>query len=141
MPLHAEKMRFDHPVWIIAKPGSKGEFLVVEQKTRKVWRLEKGKEKDSKTLFADLSGEASTGEFEGVMCLAFHPQFLKNRKYYLNYHVREKGRFTPVIVERRANADLSRDAGGPSRRLLDFWDFRHQAAMTLGVVNFLLERC
>ena len=119
VPLHAEKMRFDHPVWIIAKPGTKDEFLVVEQKTRKVWRLEMGKEKDRKTLFVDLSSEASTGEFEGVVCLAFHPQFLKNRKYYLNYHVREKGRFSPVIVERTANADLSRDAGGPSRRLLE----------------------
>ena len=118
VPLHAEKMRFDHPVWIIAKPGTKDEFLVVEQKTRKVWRLEMGKEKDRKTLFVDLSSEASTGEFEGLVCLAFHPQFLKNRKYYLNYHVREKGRFSPVIVERTANADLSRDAGGPSRRLL-----------------------
>lgn len=119
VPLHAEKMRFDHPVWIIAKPGTKDEFLVVEQKTRKVWRLEMGKEKDRKTLFVDLSSEASTGEFEGLVCLAFHPQFLKNRKYYLNYHVREKGRFSPVIVERTANADLSRDAGGPSRRLLE----------------------
>ena len=33
-------MRFDHPVWIIAVPGSRGAYLVVEQKTRKIWRLE-----------------------------------------------------------------------------------------------------
>ena len=33
-------MRFDHPVWIIAVPGSQGAFLVVEQKTRKIWRFE-----------------------------------------------------------------------------------------------------
>ena len=31
-----------HPVWIIAIPGSKGAFLVVEQKTRKIWRLDEG---------------------------------------------------------------------------------------------------
>ncbi|MBP88827.1 MAG: glucose dehydrogenase [Planctomycetaceae bacterium] len=52
------------------------------------------------------------------MCLAFHPKFLENRKYYLNYHVREEGVFSPVIVERRATEDLSRDVGGASKRLL-----------------------
>jgi putative heme-binding domain-containing protein len=140
VPLHAEEMRFDHPVWIIAMPGTKDEFLVVEQQTRKVWRFKEGKDKNHKTLFADLSDEASTGEFEGVMCLAFHPQFLKNRKYYLNYHVREKNRFTPMIVERQATADLSRDAGGPSRRLLEIHqdtDLHWGGMLAFGPDNYL----
>ena len=55
---------------------------------------------------------------KGVLCLAFHPDFVNNRKYYLNYHVRENDIFSPVIVERMALADLSKDAGGASRRLL-----------------------
>jgi putative heme-binding domain-containing protein len=119
VPLHDEKLRFDRPVWAIAVPGSKGTFLVIEQKTRKIWRLEEGAGEHRKELFADLSGEATTGEFEGVVCLAFHPRFLENRKYYVNYHVRNQGSFfSPVIVERRATPDLRRDAGGPSRRLL-----------------------
>jgi putative heme-binding domain-containing protein len=117
-PLHSEDMRFDFPVWVIAKPGTKNTFLVVEQKRRKVWELEKRADGDRKDLFADLSHEAITGKFEGVMCLAFHPDFLKNRKYYLNYHVREENIFSPVIVERTATADLSRDKGGASKRLL-----------------------
>lgn len=117
-PFHSEAMRFDHPVWIIAKPGTKNEFLIVDQQTRKIWRLIKRKKGDRKELFADLSHEAITGKFEGVMCLAFHPNFLKNRKYYLNYHVREEGIFSPVIVERQATEDLSRDVGGASKRLL-----------------------
>ena len=54
-----------------------------------------------------------------MVCLAFHPRFLENRKYYVNYHVRNQGSFfSPVIVERRATPDLRRDAGVPSRRLL-----------------------
>ena len=107
--------RFDHPVWIIAVPGSRGTYLVVEQKSRKIWRLEGS----SKELFVDLSQEASTGDFEGVVCLAFHPRFPENRKYYVNYHVRNQGSFfSPVIVERQATPDLRRDAGVPSRRLL-----------------------
>ncbi|QDU92451.1 PQQ-dependent sugar dehydrogenase [Lignipirellula cremea] len=117
-PLHSEPMRFDHPVCIIAKPGARNQFLVVEQQTRKIWLLEKSPQGDRKELFADLSSESISGEFEGVMCLAFHPNFLENRKYYLNYHVREEGVFSPVIVERRATKDLARDAVGASRRLL-----------------------
>ena len=117
-PFHSEEMRFDHPVWMIAKPGTRNTFLVVEQQTCKIWMLQKGAQKDTKTLFADISHESATGQFEGVMCLAFHPDFVQNRRYYLNYHVREEGIFSPVIVERRVTADLSRDAGGASRRLL-----------------------
>src|SRR5262249_14879681 len=85
--LPEEEMRFDHPVWVIAVPGSKSTFLVVEQKTRKIWRFEEGAGEHEKELFADLSREATTGEFEGVVCLAFHPRFLENRKYYVNYHI------------------------------------------------------
>ena len=117
-PFHSEEMRFDHPVWFIAKPGSKNKFMIVDQQTRKIWQLEKRDDGGRKTLFADLTHEAITGQFEGVMCLAFHPNFLENRKYYLNYHVREDGVFSPVIVERQATKDLSRDVGGASKRLL-----------------------
>ncbi len=119
VPMHNDALRFDHPVWIIAIPGTRSAFLVVEQKTRKIWRFEPGEREHQKELFADFSNEASTGEFEGVVCVAFHPRFLENRKYYVNYHVRNQGSFfSPVIVERQATPDLRRDAGVPSRRLL-----------------------
>ncbi|MEK6233942.1 MAG: c-type cytochrome, partial [Planctomycetales bacterium] len=108
-PLHSKEMRFDHPVWIIAVPGEKQAFLVVEQKTRKVWRFEERNGQNRKELFLDLSKEATTGKFEGVMCLAFHPRFRENRKYYVNHHVRNQGcHFSPVIIERQATKDLKR---------------------------------
>ncbi|RPI84306.1 MAG: hypothetical protein EHM42_07630, partial [Planctomycetaceae bacterium] len=57
--------------------------------------------------------------FEGVACVAFHPRFPENRKYYVKYHVRNQGsHFSPVIVERQATPDLLHDAGVPSRRVL-----------------------
>jgi putative heme-binding domain-containing protein len=119
VPMHEDAMRFDHPVWMIAIPGSRSAFLVVEQKTRKIWRFDEGESGHRKELFADFSNEATTGEFEGVVCVAFHPRFLENRKYYVNYHVRNQGSFfSPVIVERQATLDLRLDAGVPSRRLL-----------------------
>jgi putative heme-binding domain-containing protein len=119
VPLHTPEMRFDHPVSIIAIPGSRNAFLIIEQMTRKIWRFEEGQREHQKELFVDLSKEATTGEFEGVMCLAFHPRYVENRKYYFNYHVRNQGSFfSPVIVERQATPDLRRDANVASRRLL-----------------------
>src|SRR5690606_17081898 len=117
VPLHPESLRFDHPVWIIAHPTAPKQYLVIEQQTRTIWRLDTNNGDVQRHLFADLSGEAITGQYEGVMCLAFHPQFSTNRKYYLNYHVRE-GAFSPVIVERIASKDLLHDSGTASRRLL-----------------------
>ena len=120
--LHSVAMKFDHPVCIIASPTADREYFVVEQKTRRIFRLSKGEgdfSTDSKELFVDLSDEASTGQFEGVLCLAFHPRYRENRKYYVNYHVRNQGsHFSPIIAERKVTADFRRDAGGRSRRLL-----------------------
>ncbi len=120
--LHSVAMKFDHPVCIIASPTADREYFVVEQKTRRIYRLNKGQgdfSTDSKELFVDLSDEASTGQFEGVVCLAFHPRYRENRKYYVNYHVRNQGsHFSPIIAERKVTADFRKDAGGRSRRLL-----------------------
>ena len=120
--LHSVAMKFDHPVCIIASPTADREYFVVEQKTRRIFRLSKGEgdfSTDRKELFVDLSDEASTGQFEGVVCLAFHPRYRENRKYYVNYHVRNQGsHFSPIIAERKVTADFRRDAGGRSRRLL-----------------------
>jgi len=116
--LHSVAMKFDHPVCIIASPTADREYFIVEQKTRRIYRLTKGDgdfSTDRKELFVDLSDEASTGEFEGVVCLAFHPQYRKNRKYYVNFHVRNQGsHFSPIIAERKVTADFRRDAGGRS---------------------------
>ena len=117
-PLIKGPNKFDHPVWIISVPGSKDSFLVVEQQTRKIWRIREGERLENRTLFVDLTAEAITGQFDGVMCLAFHPRFEENGKYYVNHHVREEGRFAPVIIERQATADLLTDSGTPSRRLI-----------------------
>ena len=46
VPFHSDEMRFDHPVWIIAKPGTRDTFLVVEQQTRKIWQLVKNEQGD-----------------------------------------------------------------------------------------------
>jgi putative heme-binding domain-containing protein len=141
--LHSTKIKFDHPVCVIASPTNSGEYFVVEQKTRKIWRLDSNENPDKadRSLFVDLSDEASTGQFEGVVCLAFHPQFKKNRKYYVNYHVRNQGsHFSPIIAERKASKDLQTDAGGKSRRVLQIHqdtDLHWGGMLTFGPDGFL----
>ena len=123
-PLHSEAVRFDNPVWIHTIPGRPKEYIVVEQKTRKIWRFDEQHPERKGELFVDLSAESTTGEFDGVVCLAFHPDFVNNRRYFVKYHLRNQGSFfSPVIVERQATPDLSRDAGEASRIVLQI----HQA--------------
>ena len=117
-PLHTEEHRFAFPVCVHPIPGTDNEFVVVEQRSRKVWRLIKDAAGERKELFVDVSSESVTGEFEGLVCLVFHPKYLENGKYYLNYHIRDEGIFSPVIVERVASDDRRRDSGMPSRRLM-----------------------
>lgn len=120
VPFHSETMRFHLPVWFLPVPDTDNQFLVVEQRTDRIWRLTKSESGDLKSLFADLSDEVSEGEFEGLVCLALHPKFAENGKYYLNHNTRgPQNEFGTVIVERHATAELTRDSGRPSRRLLE----------------------
>ena len=105
-------------VWFGQVPGEPNAFLGVHQPGG-IWRLEKNPAGDTKTLFADFSAEiySRTGP-NGLLGLAFHPQFRANRKYYLKHQVLENGTIFTVVSERRAAADFRRDSGEPARRLL-----------------------
>lgn len=119
-PFHSESMKFDLPVWFMPVPETSNEFFVVEQRTDRIWRLVKSDNGDLKSLFLDLSDEVSEGKFEGLVCLALHPNFRNNGKYYLNHNTRgPKNEFGTVVVERQARPDLSRDSGKPTRHLLE----------------------
>jgi len=119
VPFNERKHDFKLPVWFSALPGSKDKFVVAEQQTAKVWLLHKHPSGDRKTLFVDLDSEVSDGKFEGVIGFAFHPDFIRNRKYYIDHNIRTKGKkFSTVVIERQATKDLSRDAGVPTRRLI-----------------------
>ncbi|MFO0915006.1 MAG: PQQ-dependent sugar dehydrogenase [Pirellulales bacterium] len=62
-------------------------------------------------------GPAPEGEGR-LSCLAFHPQFATNRKYYLYDRQTAGGRAEVVIEERQASADGRRDSGSPPRDIL-----------------------
>lgn len=118
IPLLPESMKFDQPAWMVPLPDPDQGFLVLEHQKRIVWRLEilaEGRE-CRKEIFLDLGAGAPN---EGrLTCLALHPDFKTNRRYYLHDRERNGARVEVVIGERTASPDGSRDAGGPTRELL-----------------------
>ena len=96
-------------------PGFPKVFLVLHQKGM-IWRMEKTATGEEKTVFADLTGEVFSDRGpNGLLDVAFHPQFRQNRKYYLFYQVFEEGNVTTHIVEKQFDADFHGDSGKPAR--------------------------
>jgi len=129
-PFFDEQLRFPHAfvqkpgdvrfglVWFGQIPGMSDAFLAVHQ-TGKIWLLEKRSTNDTKTLFGDFSRELFNERGpNGLLGLAFHPQFHQNRKYYLKHQVFEEGKIATTVVEKVAAPDFRSDSGRPSRRLL-----------------------
>ena len=137
---HSGEVRFKRPVWFGAFPGTTNRFVVVQHDPAEVWILEKRESGEEKTLFLDLSKEVDAGQYPGILGMAFHPNFLENRRYYVYHHVREKGSQGAVIVERVASEDYRCDAGVPSRRLAHIkrWTVAHTGGMmAFGPDDFL----
>lgn len=99
-------------------PGSGGVFLVLHQKGM-IWKVEKTTAGETKTVFADLTGEVFSDRGpNGLLDITFHPKFRENRKYYLFYQIFEEDTVATIIVERQFDADFKGDSGTPPRRLL-----------------------
>jgi glucose/arabinose dehydrogenase len=71
---------FSRPVEVVPLPGD-GRLLVVE-KTGTIRFLEDGR---PGALFLDLSGQVSEGNEQGLLGLAFDPEFATTARFYVNY--------------------------------------------------------
>jgi glucose/arabinose dehydrogenase len=96
---------FDEPVYVTAPAGDRRRLFVVEKGGRiRVVR-------DGRTLdrpFLDLSGSVSTGSEQGLLSMAFAPDYATSRRFYV-YFTDPNGD-TRVVEYRRASADRA-DAG------------------------------
>ena len=117
----SEDQAFDRPVWMAPVPGQPDRLLVLEHMSGQIWEIRRGNDSEkgfSKKLFLDLGIEVSDGPWEGLMCLAFHPDFTTNKKYYLKHEAVIDGKRHTTIVERFFDDKLESDSGTPSRRLI-----------------------
>lgn len=117
-PVHPVEITFENPVWCGALPSTERDLVVVEQHSSRVWRLVRDGPV-RKELFLDLGGQTHISGNQGLMCLAFHPRYEENRRYFLKHEVREEGDVKTAVVERRGSENGLTDSGAPSRRLLD----------------------
>lgn len=117
--LHSTEISFDNPVWCGPLAGHGPQLLVAEHQQAKLWRFPRDDRQAVKELFLDLSEQAYASANQGLMCVALHPNFERNRRYFLEHEIKEDGKIKTLIVERMASEDGLRDSGRDSIRLLE----------------------
>ncbi len=117
-PFHSDSIEFVAPVFAILLPGTENEFLVVEHQAGKIWRLVKTDSSEEKVLFLDISAERNLSA-DSLVGLAFHPNFLSNRRYFIKYNAKENDQLKTFVEERLADESRRRDSGRRRQRLLE----------------------
>jgi glucose/arabinose dehydrogenase len=96
---------FESPTHVAAAPGEPGRLYVVERAGR-IRVLEGGRILPE--AFLDVSSEVTSGGEQGLLSVAFHPEYERNRLFYVNYTALNGDN---SVVEYRA------DPGGSPRRV------------------------
>lgn len=104
---------FEQPLFVDAPPGDRSRAFVVEQ-TGKIRIIKGGKPLDRP--FLDVSQKITAGGEQGLLGLAFAPDFAQSRRFYVHYSAKEDG--GTRIVEYRASASDPDVADAGSARLV-----------------------
>ena len=72
------------PVFGAVAPGDSGRMFIVEQHTGRIRILNLATGTINTTPFLDINGN-STGNEQGLLGLAFHPDYVNNGLFYVNY--------------------------------------------------------
>ena len=91
---------FKSPLYVTAPPGDKSRVMVVEQ--RGVIRVVRGGRRLA-APFLDISGQVTSGGEQGLLGLAFAPDYESSGLFYVYFTDRE-GR-ERIVEYRRASAD------------------------------------
>jgi glucose/arabinose dehydrogenase len=76
---------FERPVWAGTPPGSKGQLWVMEQ-AGTVWKVDLATGKRDEAPILDLKSDVSRkGNEEGLLGLAYSPDYAKSGLFYVNY--------------------------------------------------------
>ncbi len=104
------------PVWLTAPPHDTRRLFVVEQKGKVMVFKNKAAVRQA-AVFLDLSRKVRTVHpEEGLLCMAFHPSFLKNGLFYVYYTASDPHR--EVLSEFRVSRRDTNQADPSSERVL-----------------------
>ena len=96
---------FDRPLWLEEAPDSSKRIFVVEQDGR-IWILPRERAGKDKKLFFDITDrKPHQDNEEGLLGLAFHPQFKTNHKFYVFYSQQDPKRNVLSEFQVGDNAD------------------------------------
>ncbi len=84
-----------HPVYVTTAPGEANKLYIVEQ-DGKVLTFEKGKL--SSTPFLDIQKKVVTNYEMGLFCIAFHPKYPSNGRYFVKYTAQIPNQNVKTIV-------------------------------------------
>jgi len=107
--------RFTSPVYVTAPPGDTRRIFVVEQDG--TIRVVRGGKRVSRP-FLDLRAKVTAGGEQGLLSMAFAPDYARTRRFYVNYTDRSG---TQSVVEFR-RSKTSRDRALTSGRLVLRYD-------------------
>jgi hypothetical protein len=102
----------DFPLWLTAPPADPRLFVV--EKGGRVRIVQDGALLP--TPFLDLSGQVSTGSEQGLLSLAFHPDYTSNGRFFVNFT--DTAGDTRVVEMRVSAADPDRADPGSARVVL-----------------------
>ncbi|MEM7387733.1 MAG: PQQ-dependent sugar dehydrogenase, partial [Verrucomicrobiota bacterium] len=120
VPVNRKEHGFHKPVWFGEHPVLDEAFIIAEKSNASLWLLEKQGAEETKKLFVNILDEVHVTADEGLLGVAFHPDFPMNRKYYFMHEEMVGEQRRMVIGERVARADLRADSGRPTRRVFTY---------------------
>lgn len=109
---------FDHPVWFGWIPGRGTKAGIVLEHGGRMWSVDRTGSGEEKKLLLDLTKVVRRGGATGLLGLAFHPGYQKNRRYFLKYQVQEEGVISTIIDERKMLPDRDEDSGAGPRQII-----------------------
>ncbi|HEX2161829.1 MAG TPA: PQQ-dependent sugar dehydrogenase [Thermoleophilaceae bacterium] len=98
--------RFDQPTYIASPPGDRARRFVTEREGRVVL-LRGGR----RSTFLDIADRVQTGGESGLLSIAFHPGYARNRRYFV-YYVANDGAIAIFQFRATANGDRTRPGSG-----------------------------
>ena len=110
-------LRFDRPVTLAYPNDNAGLLFVVEQHTARIFSFPNDPDTSDKQLFLQLPKEISRDNEEGLLGLAFHPNYKQNGRFFVYYSAREgrTGRRS-VVSEFQVEKDNPRRADPKSEK-------------------------
>jgi glucose/arabinose dehydrogenase len=111
----AEVGSFDQPVYVTAPPGDRSRVFVVEQGG--TIRVVRGGRKLARP-FLDVRALVTAGGEQGLLSMAFAPDYARSRRFYVNYTARSGEQ--RIVEYRRSAAGADRADPGSARLVLRY---------------------